>query len=452
MSIILYPPVFLHEKGKRKNNQDAIHPVAEAATTLDRLFMVCDGVGGASKGEVASRMVCDLFHAYFNEHGTDHVDDQYIANAIKFTEQKLTAYTEADEEANNMSTTLTLLFFDDVQNSALVAWCGDSRIYHIRNGEVMFVSEDHSLVQELVKRGELTQEEAQTHPQKNIILRAISGTDSPTKADVVVITDVQANDYFLLCSDGILEGADHRLLLTLLNNPHADLKQVREQIYNLCLDNSRDNFSMYLVQVQEVTKAGRKSGITKILTQATNTGKSLKSGNQFLDDKSRKVVLAIAGIATLALILLFTFGNRKTNADIEYQQSMQRAEKMMEYPDSLESLKRFLSDLSQRYPKKIPEIGTLQNEIATMEETVRVAKEQQANLTAKIDSIANAYSKTALEAMGADSAYFAKIQESKNIRNLDTLLQKLAEKDLPKTTPPAETLPTQEKKSNKEKP
>ena len=91
MSIILYPPVFLHEKGKRKNNQDAIHPVAEAATTLDRLFMVCDGVGGASKGEVASRMVCDLFHAYFNEHGTDHVDDQYIANAIKFTEQKLTA-------------------------------------------------------------------------------------------------------------------------------------------------------------------------------------------------------------------------------------------------------------------------------------------------------------------------------------------------------------------------
>ncbi|QQS28618.1 MAG: serine/threonine-protein phosphatase [Sphingobacteriales bacterium] len=444
MSIILHPPVFLHEKGKRKNNQDAIYPVAEAATALDRLFMVCDGVGGASKGEVASRMVCDLFHAYFNEHGTSHVDEKFIANALKFAEEKLTEYTSADEEANNMSTTLTLLYFDDIQNKALVSWCGDSRIYHIRNGEVIFVSEDHSLVQELVKRGELTMEEAQTHPQKNIILRAISGTDAPTKADVVEITDVQANDYFLLCSDGILEGVDQRLLLTLLNNSNADINKVREHIYTLCLENSRDNFSMYLIQVQEVTKAARKSGITKILTHnSSKTTKSPAATNQFLDEKTRKIVFIFAGVAVLALLLLFTFGNHKTKADIEYQDSLNQAKQMLLTPDSVEIAKRILLDLEIDYPNKKNEIEAILLEIAKNEELARFEQENAIKLQTLIDSINTNVSKSKLDELKADSAYFVKIKESKDIRNLDTLLYKLKDKNPSQTPSNPVSLPAQ---------
>ena len=73
MAFRIYDPVFLHEIGKRKNNEDMVYPFDDSATTADRLFLVCDGVGGANKGEVASLMICELFQVYFQENDLQHV-------------------------------------------------------------------------------------------------------------------------------------------------------------------------------------------------------------------------------------------------------------------------------------------------------------------------------------------------------------------------------------------
>lgn len=448
MAIQLFSPVYLHEKGKRKNNQDAIYPVADAATPQDRLFMVCDGVGGANKGEIASRMVCDLFHAFFNENGTKQVDENYIAAALRFTEQKLTEYTQANEEANSMSTTLTLLYFDDTQNAALVSWCGDSRIYHIRNGEALFVSEDHSLVQELIKRGEITPEEAQTHPNKNIILRAISSSENPTKADVALITDVQPNDFFLLCTDGILEGADHRLLLTLLGNATADLNEVKDHIYRLCTENARDNFSMYLIKVAAITKPQPSVGVTKVLNNPT--GADTTTLPPVIPDNNRKMLLTLAGVAAVVILLLFGLSKMNNGKkDATFNNEYDHVQNLLQYPDSLTTAKDKLAELEQKYPDKTSVINDLKNQIATTETQLQ----QQQRLTFQIDSLLTATPYDTLLAIGADSVFLENIIEKNNAAALDALLSKLA----PPTPPPApnnedkpkSTTPQTDKKNQK---
>jgi serine/threonine protein phosphatase PrpC len=254
MAIILKTPFSLNEKGKRKNNQDSIYPFNNSTNIAqNRLFMVCDGVGGANKGEIASRMVCEAISAYFNEHSTDNIDETYISKAIKYAEARLARHTAVHVECAGTSTTLTLLWLDDANNRAVVAWVGDSRVYQIRDGEVAFVTTDHSLVSELVKRGDISPEEASLHPQRNVILRAISDSGQPAKADVVVLDDVQAGDYFMLCTDGILESIDETILEVLLPDANADLGKVQAQIYEMCDNLSNDNFSMYLLNVAELS-------------------------------------------------------------------------------------------------------------------------------------------------------------------------------------------------------
>ena len=256
MAIVIKSPVFLNEQGRRKNNEDSIYPPAGAATDQQRLFMVCDGVGGANKGEVASRMVCEAIAQYFQENITSWVDEAYIVKAIRHAEARLQRYTSAKPECAGMSTTLTLVWLDDQANRAVVAWVGDSRVYQMRQGKVQFMTDDHSLVNELVKRGELRPEDAAHHPQRNVILRAISADSAqPAKADVVEITDLQIGDYFLLCSDGILESIDEPTLSALLPNADIDLAEARLSILEACELFSHDNFSMYLFHIAEITPA-----------------------------------------------------------------------------------------------------------------------------------------------------------------------------------------------------
>ena len=325
MAISIKEPVFLHELGKRGNNEDSIYPNDGAATSNDRLFVVCDEVGGANKGEIASRMVCDLFHAYFVENPPVNVDSKYIHEALKFTEQKLSEYADKHPECNGMSTTLTLLYLDNKQNKATMAWVGDSRIYHIRNGKIKFVTDDHSLVGELVKRGEITKEEALTHPNKNVILRAISGDQMPTLADVVETNDLMPGDYFLLCSDGILESVDERILLTLLKDKKSDLIKVREQIKELCGQYSYDNHSMYLLQIEDVDDSRTSGKIADIPTEE-KTIEVEKDPAKSLEKSNRKLIylLATAALGVLLFVAFYQYQNiKKQNELREYKKAIE---------------------------------------------------------------------------------------------------------------------------------
>ncbi|QCX38354.1 serine/threonine-protein phosphatase [Aureibaculum algae] len=246
----IYEPIYLNELGKRSNNEDAIFP--NKASTFNELFLVCDGVGGQDKGEVASRFICEFLPQYFENNQVDIHDKGCLESALEFVEQKMNDYIKLNIEASKMASTLTLLCLSKEEDKALIGWVGDSRVYHIRDGKILFQTKDHSEVQSLVDMGEISEQEAENHPRKNIITRAVSGKDS-TRIDQKIIGNIKANDYFLLCTDGILEN------LKKLNIQNWFVKEntpeeIKSLILNNALNNTKDNFSMYLIKVKEVNK------------------------------------------------------------------------------------------------------------------------------------------------------------------------------------------------------
>ena len=244
LTITLAYGLGLSKKGKRANNEDYISPLEGQFKHSDCLFLVCDGVGGANKGEVASRFVCEHLAQFFRNDTPSN--KSFIEKAIAKVEKDVERHTAQNPETAGMATTLTLLHFH--RNGATVAHIGDSRIYHIRAGKILYKSEDHSYVQDLIKSGLITHDEARKHPQRNVINRAIQGTHKPGKPDVFVLQDILAGDYFFLCSDGILESVGDDTLSELLNGTHTE-QDILNEIVTSCEAGSRDNFSCYLVQV-----------------------------------------------------------------------------------------------------------------------------------------------------------------------------------------------------------
>jgi len=418
MAIFIQHPVFLHEKGRRPNNEDSIQPVDDSATSQDRLFIVCDGVGGANKGEIASRMVCDIFQVYFNESPTDFVDAKYLNDGLKFVEQKLTEHVEEHPECRGMATTLTVVYFDDKNNRAVAGWCGDSRIYQIRNGQIKFISEDHSLVNELVKRGEITAEEALVHPQRNVILRAISGQKSPTKIDVVELNDIQKNDYFLLCTDGILESIDNRILLTLLKSETCDITEVNQQIQELCSQYSNDNFSMYLLKVKNVSPLLDQSKATKILPMSA-TAKAAdiaeKRPSEKLDESNKKMIYLAVVAALSALLAIFIYNLTQENshkAKIAAQQEVCR-QKTAEIKDFLQAENRY--DAVDLYKKAIKECDSLKNN------TAFATKIEKIEEILHLESLEESMKKEAQEILAGNADSLKKYEVT--AAKLDTLIQ-----------------------------
>lgn len=236
----------LNEIGGRAQSEDAVWPLKEAVSAHDRLFMVCDGVGGSNYGEVASALTCEGFGYFFQQHLPHRAmpDAAFVEDARAYVMKQFEHFISQKTGAENMSTTLTMAYVGE--KSVLIAWCGDSRVYQVRQGMVIFQSEDHSLVSELVKQGELSPEEASSHPQRNVILRAIQYKERLSEIDCIELTDVQEGDFILLCSDGLLENVGEGELQQLLTKPHSAL---REAFQELCQGRTRDNYSMYLLRI-----------------------------------------------------------------------------------------------------------------------------------------------------------------------------------------------------------
>lgn len=250
MKISLYPPILLSKPGKRNYNEDFVFPDIEMLQALHspKVFLVCDGVGGAEKGEVASRIVCtEMFNALSSK---ESIADSDIQNAIGLSQAKIDQYLARYELEQGMATTMTMLGFLD--EGAVLAHIGDSRIYQFRNDEILYKTEDHSLVNEMVTQSLISSEEAKTHPQRNVITKAISGSGQALVPDIHRITDIRAGDYFLLCSDGIIESFDDDELLHLLSDSERTNDEKVVAIDTMCNVKSRDNYSLYLIQIQSV--------------------------------------------------------------------------------------------------------------------------------------------------------------------------------------------------------
>jgi serine/threonine protein phosphatase PrpC len=251
---------YLNEIGQRPQQEDSIYPAPGKAAISDKLFMVCDGVGGENMGEEASRIACEGVAAFFDKNvpACGALSDAYIHTAQSYVLQQMRNYAVEHPEAQRMSTTLTLAYLDG--NTVSAAWCGDSRIYHLRKGEVIWRSADHSLVEDLVRSGEIDEEEARSHPQRNIITRALSAGGFPSDIETHIIRDVRDGDYIMLCSDGLLEQInDNRLREITLS--HANNK--RSLFMEYCRHVTQDNFSLYLLKLNNDSSGTTATGLNK---------------------------------------------------------------------------------------------------------------------------------------------------------------------------------------------
>lgn len=243
MKTSLYPPLSIQEIGQRPNQEDSI------AQWDNRLFVLCDGMGGHEKGEVASQTVCQSLVKWFEENiKDDSFSDDQLREAVEYAYQQLDQY--ADGSPKQMGTTLTLLYIHS--KGVIAAHIGDSRIYHIRPGVgVLYQSRDHSLVFDLFQAGEISYEEMQNFTQKNVITRAMTpGLENRHRADIIHITDIQSGDYFYMCSDGMLEQMSNDELLTLLSSEETD-EEKQKQLIEATVNN-QDNHSAWLIHIKEV--------------------------------------------------------------------------------------------------------------------------------------------------------------------------------------------------------
>jgi len=253
MKVTIGQPYSFHQLGKRDNQEDARFPDEDRPINPSPFYIVCDGVGGCEKGEVASNTVCK---AFANALSNTDWNENFTNDDFKFALNK--SYDSLNDMASkdntDMATTLTFVCFH--AGGCLVAHIGDSRIYHIRpNAGILYRSEDHSLVNALVHSGNLTPEQAVNHPQSNVITRYIGVTkdgQERSNATVMRITDIQDGDYFFLCSDGVLESVVDSTLLDILAMPMTDEEKI-DNIARLCQD-SHDNNTAYLIPVASVEK------------------------------------------------------------------------------------------------------------------------------------------------------------------------------------------------------
>ena len=227
--------------GKRENNEDFI-------LVKDNVFIVCDGVGGVNKGEVVSEFVATNF---YNLIATLEITDTNLNSVIFEIQNKLKLLVEGKVEDIGMGTTLASL----LSNNGIFYTChiGDSRIYHFRTniGE-FYRTRDHSLVEELIVSNHITEEEAQTHPKKHVIIKALIADPNRENDSATInkIEEVSEGDIFLICSDGITEAWDEKHLVELFLNTSSSLEEISEELQNQCNAFSNDNNSAILVKVQ----------------------------------------------------------------------------------------------------------------------------------------------------------------------------------------------------------
>lgn len=282
MRISIRNPLALNETGQRENNEDSVFPGKNQATADDRLFLVCDGVGGIEKGEIASSLVCKALAASIPGNVPSPVTEQFFFDAFYHAQEYIDHYITEHPDAHGMATTLTMLSLNE--SGASIMWCGDSRVYQVRKGKIIFRTSDHSYVGELVRNGVITEDEAAVHPQKNVITRAMQGqTAKPVKPEIVHLTDIKAGDQFFLCSDGITESLSNSALETILSDNEAET--AIEKIDDLCRANSRDNYSCYLISIESVGGSGR--DIVKAGTENADEGLIVEA--HLIDEKPVKL-------------------------------------------------------------------------------------------------------------------------------------------------------------------
>ena len=201
---------------KRRRNEDAY-------VVAPPLFAVADGMGGAQAGEVASKLAA----AALSDTDSGALSGPAkVTSLIQEANRRVHARSNSDPATSGMGTTMTVALVEG--DAVTIGHVGDSRAYLVRDARLEQLTEDHSLVNELLKSGKLSPEEAETHPQRSVITRAV-GTDPDVDVDAFTVTTA-AGDVFLLCSDGLTDMVDDEDILDAVERHRDDLDRVTKSL------------------------------------------------------------------------------------------------------------------------------------------------------------------------------------------------------------------------------
>ncbi|MBQ0120330.1 MAG: serine/threonine-protein phosphatase [Bacteroidales bacterium] len=256
MRITLKQPIGFSHIGRKMRQEDAVWPAFEDVTPQNRCIVLCDGVGGSEHGEIASQISSKVIGEYLSGviAQNDYITDNDVQDAVNLAYDKLEGIdiNNADSGKVSMATTLTCVCFH--KGGVLAAHMGDSRIYHVRPGHgILYQSNDHSLVNALIKAGELKPEEVKNFPRKNVITKAIQPhTDRRLTAECRLLTDINAGDYLFICCDGVLEQLSNNRLVEVLSMSCLDEEKL-QKLEAESLDKTRDNFTAYLIPIDSVS-------------------------------------------------------------------------------------------------------------------------------------------------------------------------------------------------------
>jgi serine/threonine protein phosphatase PrpC len=223
---------------QRRANEDAL--LARAP-----LFVVADGMGGAQAGEVASKIAIESFQRGLEGNSQP---EAALAALTRDANARIHELSHSHSDQAGMGTTLTAIYVGE--REVAIAHVGDSRAYCLRDGELMRLTDDHSLVDELMRQGRLTPEEAVEHPQRSVITRAL-GPEGDVEVDTRSF-GARAGDVFLLCSDGLTTMVGEEQLAAVLRS-HGRLRDAGEALIRAANDaGGRDNITVVLVRLEEV--------------------------------------------------------------------------------------------------------------------------------------------------------------------------------------------------------
>src|SRR5207247_7316457 len=266
---------------KRRHNEDAF--VLEPP-----LFAIADGMGGAQAGEVASRLAT----AALKESQAEAGGEQRIADLIQEANRRVYDRSSTDPNTSGMGTTITVALAEDGQ--VAFGHVGDSRAYLIRDGTMEQVTEDHSLVNELLKSGKLSHEEAESHPQKSVITRAL-GTDPDVDVDTFTI-DAVAGDLFLLCSDGLTDMVEEETILDLVERNRGDIDAALKALVRAAnRGGGEDNITVVAFEIADEAVHDGETQEHALPTEPTVEG---TADEDTLDEHDRVPVVSTAVVST----------------------------------------------------------------------------------------------------------------------------------------------------------
>ncbi|MFK7972512.1 MAG: protein phosphatase 2C domain-containing protein [Bacteroidia bacterium] len=252
----------LSETGSRFLNEDRLYPsqidAAEDIPQVAGLYMVADGAGGQEKGDVAARIAIQEFARYIHTFPPKNAQITYgfLSAALLRVEEAFHQHITHHPEAEGMATTITLMYADD--NGVAVGWIGNSRLYHIRNGETLFQTRDQMVIQDMVAHGKLSQEEAEAQKGNFTQARMIHGTAQPTDLDFrfIAADEIEEGDTFLLCTDGVTKEISDKELQNIIAGPQkAD--DLKAELIRIVENESSDNYTALVVELSKVAEGAK---------------------------------------------------------------------------------------------------------------------------------------------------------------------------------------------------